>query len=959
MSRVGDICRICGWGSSHLFVHRCYTCFFCGETVCVQSSGEHRRTCAGGKRRQPTLPSREDGFMCFLCGNTSLRPHHTSPCDNCGTSVCEDLTSEHLQTCPRGAIQRQVGEEHDKAQRDNNPLGGGEGGEEAMSDDDDGDDGDRGDISQPGPSGLRPPVINRLNALNSDENSPDEEDAIDTPHLINRVGALGNLFTRLEYSIPSAFATDPIGLLSNFKDYYISEIENYMNSLGGNGNFTSSLKILLEVKVTLLKQRLTEDDDFREHFITTPARLVTLEDVGNLIDSWVAYMITRLEDLLSETEGSGFILYNVDFLKIVICNASVRSVLGDYVPYPPFLRGRHEVFNPNPAGNNKTCIIQCIAAFLASQQGWKWRRIGRLVESHSRIRKMVKYDNLSFLLSWEDISKLENRNKLSIFLYSIHKHTDGVYHVSLCRRGSRQYSVIVPLLLLGESHVALIKEFDKFLRNFTRSHKRKTVFCRNCLSEYQNSSELTNHSSSCDITQKIIYPQPGDTLHFKNTGKGYAPSHVGYFDFECVLSTEDCLGSVTAIHRPIAYSYIIVDRNHTVVDKFTYFGGDSVTHFMQRVATKWEIIRSTLHHYEIDMSLEDMIHFRRQTHCQFCEQVFTPSNFKVQHHDHLREKLNYIGALCNYCNLRHKNALESLVLIAHNMSYDMGLILREFTMDSNIKSNILMRHGTKYLKVEIGKLKFLDSLAFITGSLSSLAKTHTDSASPLTFTHSMIEGLPKKSHHLLLKGKQFFPYEYTTKISCFNDTTLPPIEMFYSSLNKSGITLDEYRHSKLVWEATGCRTLKDYLLIYLRCDVGLLADIFTHHRAILNDIYSLELTHYCSLPGYSYDCFLKSSRISLDLSADVTLHNLLSQNIRGGFTTAVRSYVRANNRYVNPSFKPQEDRSSFLLYLDFNSLYGSCMTRKLPHGGLRRLSSDEMNSFISGGEDNDRTAFLF
>ncbi|XP_069179525.1 uncharacterized protein [Procambarus clarkii] len=282
---------------------RCYTCFFCRETACVQSSGEHRRTCAGGKRRQPTLPSREDGFMCFLCGNTTLRPHHTFPCDNCRTSLCEDLTSEHLQTCSRGVIQRQVGEEHDKAQRDNNPLGGGgvrqsianggEGGEEVMSDDDDDDDdddggGDRGDISQPGPSGLRPLVNNRVNDLISEENSPDGEDAIDTPHLINRVGALGDLCTRMKYSIPSSFATDPIGLLSNFRDYYISEIENYMNYLGGHGNFTS-LKILLEVKVTLLKQQLTEDDDFREHFITTPARLVTLEEVGNLIDTWSSF----------------------------------------------------------------------------------------------------------------------------------------------------------------------------------------------------------------------------------------------------------------------------------------------------------------------------------------------------------------------------------------------------------------------------------------------------------------------------------------------------------------------------------------------------------------------------------------------------------------------------------------------------------------------------------------------
>ncbi|XP_069180210.1 uncharacterized protein [Procambarus clarkii] len=339
-----------------------------------------------------------------------------------------------------------------------------------MSDDGgDGDDdgGGGGDIPQAGPSGLRPHDNNR----DRDGNSSEGEDVIDIPHLINRVGALGDLFTRMEYSIPPAFATDPVGLLSNFRELFSNEIENYMNSLGGHGNFTSSFKILLEVKVTLLKQRLTEDDDYREHFITTPARLVTLEEVGDLIDSWVGYMITRLEDLLSETEGSGFILFNVDFLKIVICNGSVRSVLGDYVPYPPFLRGRHEVFNPNPNGNNGTCIIQCIAAFRASQQGWKWKRIGRLVESHSRVRKMVKYEQLSFPLSWEDISKLENRNKLSIFLYSIHKHTDGAYHVSLCRRGSRQYSDIVPLLLLGESHVSLIKDLNKFLRNFTRSHR--------------------------------------------------------------------------------------------------------------------------------------------------------------------------------------------------------------------------------------------------------------------------------------------------------------------------------------------------------------------------------------------------------------------------------------------------------------------------------------------------------
>nr|XP_045591317.1 uncharacterized protein LOC123753367 [Procambarus clarkii] len=180
----------------------------------------------GGKHHRPTG---ESGFVCLICGSVTSKPHPTFTCSSCGVTLCEHLTSEHLQSCPQGVLQRQVktsqgqvGEElHPKAQRNNSPLGGGggrqpfeNGGEEEMSDDGDGGDDDGGgDIPQAGPSGLRPHDNNR----DRDGNSSEGEDVIDIPHLINRVGALGDLFTRMEYSIPPAFATDPVGLLSNFR----------------------------------------------------------------------------------------------------------------------------------------------------------------------------------------------------------------------------------------------------------------------------------------------------------------------------------------------------------------------------------------------------------------------------------------------------------------------------------------------------------------------------------------------------------------------------------------------------------------------------------------------------------------------------------------------------------------------------------------------------------------------
>ena len=44
-----------------------------------------------------------------------------------------------------------------------------------------------------------------------------------------------------------------------------------------------------------------------------------------------------------------------------------------------------------------------------------------------------------------------------------------------------------------------------------------------------------------------------------------------------------------------------------------------------------------------------------------------------------------------------------------------------------------------------------------------------------------------------------------------------------------------------------------------------------------------------------------------------------------------------------------KDKSKYILYLDYNSLYASVMCEPLPIGGISRLSESDMNKLISNG----------
>lgn len=134
-------------------------------------------------------------------------------------------------------------------------------------------------------------------------------------------------------------------------------------------------------------------------------------------------------------------------------------------------------------------------------------------------------------------------------------------------------------------------------------------------------------------------------------------------------------------------------------------------------------------------------------------------------------------------------------------------------------------------------------------------------------------------------GRESFQKKTITEVVCF------------VVLRKQHISDADYAHARLVWSSLGCSSLRDYVSLYLQIDVLLLACVFEQFRVACYNYYGLEVLYYVSLPSFSWDSLLRYTRVTLDLITreQQDMYYMIERGLRGGFTTAVRKYVRANH----------------------------------------------------------------
>ena len=427
-----------------------------------------------------------------------------------------------------------------------------------------------------------------------------------------------------------------------------------------------------------------------------------------------------------------------------------------------------------------------------------------------------------------------------------------------------------------------------------------------------------------------------------------------------------------------------------------------MTNFYNKLCEIDDIVNNTL---DVNtpmnpMNDDEIQQFEEAVVCFLCKQPF---DIKTRHHNHVTG--NFIAPCCNRCNLQLKpkkfkargwnkkrkvlseeadSYMEEIpgekvpissddkddgkkeeeprffipVIFHNGKNYDMHHILK-FLQNNSLSEvrdfRVIATNSEKFISVQIGNLRILDSCQFLPGSLESLVD-NLKSDGEKKFVHTRRKFRDPVERSLILR-KGVYPYEYMSSSDKFLDNQLPPIECFESKLNDSQCSGEDYEHAQSVWKTFGIKTMQQYHDLYLLSDVLLLADVFENFRKFSLSNYDLDPAHYYTSPGLSFDACLKMTGVKIELLMDIDALLFFESAIRGGVSMITHREAKANNPEV-PDYKLHE-LNSYIQYYDANNLYGWAMSQPLPTGDFKFLELEDFyNIDFARIPDDAKTGFM-
>lgn len=363
---------------------------------------------------------------------------------------------------------------------------------------------------------------------------------------------------------------------------------------------------------------------------------------------------------------------------------------------------------------------------------------------------------------------------------------------------------------------------------------------------------------------------------------------------------------------------------------------------------------------------------------------------KVKDHDHRKPGRNYRGAAHSWCNLQLRgmfrkrawskgeeenddpNAMEMdedddgapsddesdsvskseynhrVPVVFHNLKgYDSHIIITSLSK-RNVQKDIycIPQPGEKFLSLSFNGYQFIDSNAFLQSSLdklSQLLSKNGDDLSKLIHTRRGFENvisprlnlMPNEELFAMIAKKGTYPYDYMDSFARFEETKLPEKSAFYSKLNESHITDDDYEHALRVFDRFELDNLGQYHDVYLMLDVLLLTDVFESFRDTTFSDIGLDPARFVSLPGLGKESNLRKHPNIIDCNGierpfEVKLfeekqgdmHLFCKNAIRGGISLISGRLLKGNDMYQ-------------IVYVDANNLYGWAMSQWIPTGDYR------------------------
>ena len=179
-----------------------------------------------------------------------------------------------------------------------------------------------------------------------------------------------------------------------------------------------------------------------------------------------------------------------------------------------------------------------------------------------------------------------------------------------------------------------------------------------------------------------------------------------------------------------------------------------------------------------------------------------------------------------------------------------------------------------------------------------------------------------------MQKKGVFPYYFLDSFEKLTENSLPEFggQWINSLSGQNDVSEEDLQHANKVWIMLGCKSFGDYLILYLRTDVILLADVFEKWRRLFDQVYGLNPCHYYSAPNISWDAMLKTTELKLDLLSDVDMLLFCERAIRGSLNgIGEMRYMKANNKQLDDF--DDEKPCTYGIFLDVVILYCGTMMK--------------------------------
>lgn len=655
---------------------------------------------------------------------------------------------------------------------------------------------------------------------------------------------------------------------------------------------------------------------------------------------------------------------------------------GSFIPLPKRLLGSKSIINPQNKDN--MCFKYALLIGLLLKRYEVTRSIrANLRDPATIIKYAEKINNITFngvdsypvQPTKQFFTKFDKENPdihLNIYVPTESNEVSLITPIFISKNAQGTVVDLLFWTLEEQGHFACISKLSGILRNRTKKTSKKFVctycgdvyfnseklynehfakfhpdathdfVCEKCLNIFTSKEEYEWHQTMCMITdtnyRPVILPETEKKIEWEEPMNQYLIPLPTYLvaDFESVLSpiSEQVGKKSERIHKHLCCAFAIRTVSiYPDLNKFYIYVGKSTEDTMENFCQQIIHFSTFAYNYmlktpqvEIKINEKQENEYQKQRRCYICKRVFTKMNTKVRDHDHITGE--YLGAACNNCNLKRQPVRYFLPLVFHNAKgYDLHYIMSEITKRQyGCTFGGIPNSSEKLLTFKVAHenmypIQIIDSLQFLLKSLESLVEIRKKTIADFKvgfpffteFFKEKLEYSDKQISTILKKNE--FPYEW---LSTFERLDAPIEEL-------------PLKDRSVLADLPSVKTVKDYLSVYLACDVLQLADIVDAERKGLLESHGIDMLRCYGAAGYSWKAMLYFNKLhngyTFDCILDTNMLCFIYKSIRGGSSFISHRYYKA-------------DANHAILYLDANNLYGWSMSQPLPYADFEWVEQE-------------------